>query len=311
MKIAVYTAAVPRREKNQFKRDLLMNFAQGARSAGDEVIVIDDLGVVDCDIAVLQGWIGMKTAPHLELRRSVIKHQRRTGGHTLVIDSNLLGFLAPQDFNRYLRYSLDGIFPTTGYYFDQDPDAGRWSTISKDYDFTERAWRDTGQYVLVCLQRHGGWSMDGFSVLDWLATTLPQIKQYTRRPIMVRGHPGSTKTLPLVRARFPGLAISDLPDIRQDLDRAWCTVTYNSSPGVASVLWGVPTFVTDPEPQRSQAWPWACSDLARLDAPYRPDRQDFYTQLAQCHFRTDKLTDGSAWCFMRARLPQRPKIPRQ
>ena len=302
MRVAVYTAAVPAKEKNQFKRELLTNFGRGVAAVGDQVLMIDDHRVVPADVAVLQGWIGMKTAPHLELRRQVIKHQRQNGAHTLVIDSNLLGFLAPQDFNRYLRYSLDGIFPTTGYYFDCDIDHGLWPMICHDYAFTEREWSQSGVYVLVCLQRDGGWSMDGLGVVDWLRRIIPQIQMYTTRPIMIRSHPGSQRTVPLVREAFPHIQISDRPDIRQDLDRAWCTVTYNSSPGVASVLWGVPTFVTDPTPQRSQAWPWANTDLAQLETPQRPERQDFYNRLSQCHWRTSDLAQGRAWRFMRDRI---------
>ena len=308
MRVAVYTAAVPAREKNQFKRELLTAFAQGVATSGDHVDVVADHRLVPADVAVLQGWIGMKTAPHLELRRQVIKHQRQTGGHTLVIDSNLLGFLAPQDFNRYLRYSLDGIFPTTGYYFDGCIDLTRWPEISGDYGFQERPWSQTGYAIVICLQRDGGWSMDGLGVVDWLRQIIPQIQRYTTRQIIIRSHPGSQRTVPLVQAAFPDIAVSERPDIREDLDRAWCTVTYNSSPGVASVLWGVPTFVTDPAPQRSQAWPWANTDLALLENPARPDRQNFYDRLGQCHWRTSDLAQGQAWRFMRERINQPRKI---
>lgn len=304
MKIAVYLGAVPAKTKNQAKRDLLRAFVVGARSAGDDVVESDDLQtVIDADIAVLQGWIGMKSAPHLNLRQRVIEHQQRQGKHTLVIDSNLFGFLDLNDRDRYLRYSLDGIFPTTGYYFDRDIDRSRWLEICKSYDFKERDWRCHGKYILICLQRQGGWSMDGFDVIDWLAQMLEKIRSVSARPIMVRPHPGSMKVLPEILRRWPQIAISDSADIRHDLDHAWCTVTYNSSPGVASLLWGVPAFVTDENYQRSQAWPEANTDLARIDDPVLNDRQKLYYRLAQCHFATADLQSGRPWRFMRDRLP--------
>lgn len=303
MKIAVYVSAVPSKAKNQFKRDLLTKFAVGARVAGDDVVLIDDVNrVVESDLAVLQGWIGMKTAPHLEQRRRVIKQQRKTNRHTLVIDSNLFGFLDPRDRDRYLRYSLDGIFPTTGYYFDQAIDPGRWTEIKRGYGWQERDWQMTGQSVLICLQRDGGWSMDGLAVMDWLEQVLPQIER-SGRSIIIRPHPGSLRVVPQVRQRWPDLVVSDLPDIRQDLDRAWCTITYNSSPAIASLMWGVPAFVTDPVPHRSQAWPVASTDLALIPDPPRPERQPLFERLAQCHFETNSLETGEAWRFMRTRLP--------
>ena len=303
MKIAVYLSAVPGKAKNEFKRSLLTRFALGAKAAGDEVWLVDNVDtVIAADIAVLQGWIGMKNAPHLEQRRRVIKQQRTTGRHTLVIDSNLFGFLAPHDRDRFLRYSLDGIFPTTGYYFDRDIDTSRWQEITHSYGWVERDWQTTGQSVLICLQRDGGWSMDGLKVVDWLGQIIPQI-QRSGRPIIIRPHPGSLKTVPEVRRLWPQIEISELPDIRQDLDRAWSCVTYNSSPGVASLMWGVPAFVTDPVPQRSQIWPFACDDLSLIQDPPRPDRRALFERLAQCHFATDNLETGAAWQFMRARLP--------
>lgn len=304
MKIAVYLAAVPAKTKNKSKKEFLNAFAYGAKAAGDDVWLVENPEViVDADVAVLQGWIGMKAAPHLELRRRVIKSQRMQNKHTLVIDSNLFGFLHPTDRDRYLRYSLDGIFPTTGYYFDNDPDPSRWHEIKQSYNFQERVWSSSGNHVLVCLQRDGGWSMDGLSVVQWLERIIPQIRTSTDRPIVIRPHPGSLKTVPEVQKRWPEISISGQDDIRHDLDQAWCTVTYNSSPGVASLLWGVPAFITDPHAQRSQAYGYSSTDLKDIERPYRPQRDGFYVRLAQCHFATNSLADGNAWRFMRSRLP--------
>lgn len=303
MKIAVYLAAVPQRSKQDAKRGYLTDFAYGAKAAGDEVWLVDRHEVIDADVAVLQGWIGMKQAPHLKLRQAVIKNQRKAGKHVLVMDSNLYGFLNTQDRDRYLRYSLNGIFPTTGYYFNRDVDPSRWEAIKKSYSFQERPWRSDGRYVLMCLQRNGGWSMDGYSVVDWVGDTIPRIKAATDRPILLRAHPSNQNILGELRMRWPGIEISAESDIRDDFDKAWAVVTYNSSPGVAGLLWGVPTWVTDPDPRRSQAYPTAFTDLSKIDNHILPERQDFYYRLAQSHFDWDEVRSGQAWSFMRARLP--------
>lgn len=303
MKLAVYLSGIPPKAKNQAKRELLTRFAQGAKKAGDEVWLVNQSQTIDCDVAVIQGWIGMKSAPHLELRKRVITEVTKRK-HVLVIDSNLFGFLNPADKDRYLRYSLDGIFPDTGHYFDQVPDPSRWPTIKTAYDFKERTWTTQGSHVLVTLQRNGGWSMGDIPVQTWLDKTIPLIRKHSSRPIIVRPHPGNLAIVPSLKLPPVGkISWSANQDIRDDLNHAWATVTYNSSPGVASLLWGVPAFVTDPQPTRSQAFPWASSDLTKIEQPLRPDRQDFYTRLAQCHWSLNELDTGEAWQFMRQRLP--------
>lgn len=304
MKVAVYLAAVPAKAKNAHKRDLLSRFAQGVVAAGDSVELVDDpTCVVEADIAVIQGWVGMKSSPHLLLRQQVIDQQAGSKKHTLVIDSNLFGFLDINDRDRYLRYSLDGVFPTTGHYFYNQVDRSRWQEIKRSYGFRERDWTVSNPNVLICLQRDGGWSMDGLHVMSWLEQVIPIIKSVSARPIVIRPHPGSMKIVGDIRRRWPRMIISDQQALAQDLDQAWCTVTYNSSPGVASLLWGVPAFVTDTNPGRSQAWPEASNDIREIEQPLRPDRTQFYHRIAQCHFATTSLSDGQAWRFMRARLP--------
>jgi len=303
MKVAVYLSGVPRKSKNEFKRDILTRFAYGAKLAGDEVFLVDQDEPIECDVAVLQGWIGMKAGAHLEVRRRVIKQQRRNTRHTLVMDSNLFGFLEPTDFNRYLRYSLDDVFPTTGYYFDRDPDLSRWQRIKAHYGFAERGWSNNGHAILIALQRNGGWSMGDVPVQQWLDMVLPKIRQHTDRPIVIRPHPGNLAIVPTIQLPLvPAVSWSTRQDIREDLNQAWATVTYNSSPGVASILWGVPAFVTDPQPSKSQAWPWASDNLAEIESPRRGDRQEFYTKLAQCHWSSAEVDSGEAWRFMRQRL---------
>lgn len=305
MRVAVYLAAVPAKAKNKFKRDMLLAFARGVQQHGDTVILVDELRTVDADLAVIQGWVGMKSGPHLTLRQQVIDQQQIRHRDVMIIDSNLFGFLAPEDFNRYLRYSINGIFPTTGHYFDNAIDTSCWPAIAASYGFRPRPWRSSGAHVLICLQRAGGWSMDGQNVLSWVQATVNRLKRYTDLPIVVRGHPGSMNTLAEIKTHVPGIRISTEPDLRRDLDASWATVTYNSSPGVASVLWGVPTFVTDPVPQRSQAWPLVNTDLSNIMKPLMPDRESFYHRLAQCHWATGELSSGAAWRFFKDRLPIR------
>lgn len=303
MQVAIYLSGIPAKSKNQQKRQALMDFAAGVAAAGDQPILVQGHETVSCDIAVIQGWVNSKAGAHLRIRSDAIDRQRAEGKHIVVIDSNLLGFLEPNDFNRYLRYSLDGIFPTTGYYFQNNIDTGRWPSIKQRYAFRERDWNLNGRHILICLQRNGGWSMGPVPVLTWLASTITELRMHTDRPIIVRAHPGNQEIIPQIRITDPKTIISRSPDIRADLTNAWACVTYNSSPGVAGLLWGVPVWVTDPDPAKSQAWPMAHRKLSKIETPFYANRQGLYDRLGQCHFSSDELRSGLAWQFMRARLP--------
>lgn len=307
MKVAIYLSGIPVKSKNEQKRQVLTDFGAGVLAAGDEVIFVDNYTTVDCDLAVIQGWVNSKAGAHLRIRGDAIDRQLREGKHIVAIDSNLFGFLEPNDFNRYLRYSLDGIFPTTGDYFNHNIDPVRWQNIKQNYGFVERDWNRNGSNILICLQRHGGWSMGKTSVFDWLDTIIPKIRKNSDRPIIIRPHPGNLAVVPNIQLKWPNTRFSNETDIRSDLNNAWATVTYNSSPGVASLIWGVPVWVTDPDPNKSQAGPWAMTKLSKIEAPLYPDREAFYNQLSQCHFNSQELTSGMAWRFMRQRLPNTPR----
>jgi len=307
--VAVYVSGVPAKTKHTEKRELLYRFGRGVKQAGDKLKIVDGFQVLDADVAVIQGWIGMKIGAHLKLRETVINYQRQCGKHTLVIDRNLFGFLNPNNRDQYLCYSLDGIFPTTGFYFDTRINEQRWESIKRNYGFTERPWKQ-GDNILITLQRNHGWSMgQQLSVQNWLNKIIPEIRQHTDRPIIIRPHPGDGKTIRTLQITDRNWKFSSEADIRGDFENAWATVTYNSSPGAASLIWGVPAFVTDPKPDKSQAYPWASADLSTIAQPYMPDRRQFYNAISQSHFNNNELESGEAWAFMRERLVDAPKTP--
>ena len=64
--IAVYRSAIAKLNKSEFKKTLLTDWAYGAKASGlgDDIYLVDDDEVIDADLAVLQGWVGMKTGSH-------------------------------------------------------------------------------------------------------------------------------------------------------------------------------------------------------------------------------------------------------
>jgi len=297
-----YYKGIPPNNNNPEKPAILDNFCHGVRSVGDIAVAHQAMDVIPCDVALIQGYVHEhgKQAPHLQLRQNAIELQKKNGKRSLIVDSNLFLYANSANPLHYLRYSFDGVFPTTGFYFDQDVDPTRWQKISRDLNISLKPWRTSGNHILICLQRHGGWSMGGFSVIDWLNQTILQIRQYSRkRPIVVRAHPGDKKIKTILKIHHKNVYLSTNEKLVDDFRNAWATVVYNSSPSAASLIQGIPAFLTDPRPENSQSCGIANIDLSKIESPEMPDRQQWIERLSMCHWKFDELRSGEAWQFFR------------
>lgn len=299
-KVVSYLRGIPASNKNPEKPGSLTNFIIGVNSNGDTGIVSNDLNLTSCDVAVIQGYVHEdgKQAPHLEFRRRILEHQKKNHNRTIIVDSNLFLYADPGNTKGYLRYSYDGIFPNTGEYCYDLPNPARWEKIRKDLKIDLKPWRKNGNHILLCLQRNGGWSMKGMPVVDFFNQTISAIRRHTNRPIIVRTHPGDKKATIYARElKGRGVTLSNKTTLLEDLKDSWCTVVYNSSPSVASVIEGVPTFVLDTE--YSQAAPVANLNLSDIENPTMPERLEWVQKLAQCHWNNNDLISGEAWNHMR------------
>lgn len=299
-----YYCGIPSTNKNPEKPLILDNFLQGVKASGDNAIAHTGMNTVPCDVALIQGFVHehSKSAPHLQLRQYAIELQKKNNQRSLIVDSNLFLYADPMNTKTYLRYSFDGIFPTTGFYFDQDADPNRWQKISKALNIDIKPWRTTGDHILICLQRHGGWSMGGLDVQTWLDRTIMQVRQHSKRPIIVRTHPGDKKIKAILKINHKNVHLSNNERLITDLYHAWAMVVHNSSPSVASAIEGVPVFVTDPTPQHSQAYEIANIDLGKLENPDMPERKTWIERISMCHWNFDELRSGEAWQFFKRYL---------
>jgi hypothetical protein len=296
-----YYAGIPPNNRNLEKPQILDYFCQGVLTSGDNVIAHRGLNALTCDVALIQGFVHEhgKSAPHLQLRQNAVDLQKRTNKRSLIVDSNLFLYADKTNSLHYLRYSFDGVFPTTGFYFDRDIDPSRWEQISRDLGISLKPWRTQGNHILICLQRNGGWSMRGLDVIQWMNSTILEIRKYSKRPIVVRPHPGDKKINGYLKVNHKSVSISTKTDLRDDLHNAWATIVYNSSPSVASIIEGVPAFLTDPQPQHSQSTPVANTNISRIEDPLMIDRQLWIERLSMCHWKFDELKSGAAWKFFR------------
>jgi hypothetical protein len=301
MKVISYLRTVPPGNKNPEKENILTYFVQGVNHVGDQGMLQEQTTLLDCDVAVIQGWVheGSRSSIHLNFRKSIIDKQHADRKHVLIADSNLFLYADKTNPHHYLRYSFDGVFPTTGNYFNSIVDPDRWQQISKDHGINLKPWRTQGNHILICTQRNGGWSMKGFDVVEWLEKTVTEIRKYTARPIIVRAHPGDKNAINYLNSKDPRWSISNAEKITDDFINAWAVITYNSSPAVAAAIEGIPVFVTDPRPQVSQAFEVANTELSLIESPKLFERQQWIEKTSMSHWNFQQLKSGEAWQHIR------------
>ena len=141
--------------------------------------------------------------------------------------------------------------------------------------------------------------MRGFDVIAWMNQTIQQIRQHSKRPIIVRAHPGDKKIKSILKINHKNVQLSSNERLVDDLRGAWATVVYNSSPSVASLIEGVPVFLTDPIPEYSQTFGLSDVDLSKIENPTLVERQAWVERLAMCHWNFNELKSGEAWNFFR------------
>lgn len=297
--VVAYLSGVPSAHKSPHKIEVLRRFVNGVNKVGDRGIAHTSSNLISADVGVIQGWVheGSASSPHLILRKKVASNTQNT--HTVIVDSNLFNYKDKNHPIHYSRYSMDGIFPTTGNYFWDTPDPSRWRQISRDLGITLKDWRTSGDHILICTQRNGGWSMKGTSVIDWLDYIVNEIRKYSDRPIIVRGHPGDKNTKNYLRDQPGKYIVSRNPNIIQDFKNAWAMVNYNSTPAVAASIEGIPAFITDPTPQTSQAYGVANTDIKKLESPDLNDRKAWVEKISMCHWHFGELESGKCWEHIR------------
>jgi len=58
-------------------------------------------------------------------------------------------------------------------------------------------------------------------------------------------------------------------------------------------------FVTDPSPNKSQAFKVANFDISKIEYPLMPVREQWIEKIAMSHYNFDDLKSGKAWSVMK------------
>ena len=213
----------------------------------------------------------------------------------------------------YHRWSWFSYFQDKGNYNNQNCPSDRWEQIKKDQGITVKDWRTTGEHILFLMQRPGDTStipmLEKYGTYqNFLNTILKQIRNYTRRPIIIRMHPlrrdqqhTILKTVDLQGAKisennFGSGKLDGGAGLEEDFKNAWAVIGYNTNALTESVCEGIPTFSLCPS---SMAWDVSNTDLRDLEDPQIFDREQWLYNLSYCQWKEDEIARGDPWFHLK------------
>lgn len=310
IKVISYLQTVPGAHANYNRKTekdmILKNFVEGVQRQGDiSQLHYGKQIIASSDVGVIQGWVHDRIdTPHLRMRKILIDYYINNNKKLITADANLFLFANRLNPHHYLRYSFNGIFPNTGIYCDDNPHPYRWEQIQRDLNITIGARKTSGSKILFCLQRNGGWSMDGKDVIDWTVDTINEIRKYSDRIIRLRAHPGDKRASEYLNAanlKFQGIKNIEFSEpgipIEQDLKDTWAVVNHNSSSIVGPIIYGYPAFITDPD--RSQCAEVSHKSFEYIETPQEFDREKWLHRISMFHWKFEELKNGKCWAHMR------------
>jgi hypothetical protein len=154
-------------------------------------------------------------------------------------------------------------------------------------------WRSNGRDIIICGQhdKSNQWRKMP-PMADWIVSTIDEIRKHTARPIIVRPHPRCglmlNHTFEQVTIQRPHHLLNTYDDFDFDFHNAWAVVNWSSNPATQAVIGGVPVFV-GPE---SLALDVGNKDLATINTPLMPNRQQWLNDLAYTEWTTEEISSG-------------------
>jgi hypothetical protein len=287
------------------KKELMDNFAHGVTINNDKVIGYhnkDNIESYPIDAGFILGY-----TLEQNYRKHVITILERADIPRIYVDSNILNYSTTS--HEWHRYSLNSVYPSTGTYIYDEVDKTKWDRFSKYHNVSLKPWRTNGNHILILCQRSNGWNLFGVNQDRWLNKTITKIRKHSDRPIIIRMHPGDRGRFDfsnrIVQEYGSKVTISQSPNIVQDLHDCWCTVGYNSTPNVVSLIEGIPNIITDPD----NCWGKDISGvkLNRIEKPHMPDREEWIHIIANIHWSNEEVRSGKLWSAIRNYISSVPE----
>ena len=138
-----------------------------------------------------------------------------------------------------------------------------------------KPWQYEGDYILFIPPSEHVKKYFWFDK-NWEEQTLKTIKRHTRKEIKIR-----TK--------------DSKESLDKDLEKAFCTVSYQSTVCIKSIMSGVPSFCAN----ESMGLPVSLTDMSQIKDPlYTPERDKWIENLLANQFTMTEIQNGTAWKYV-------------
>lgn len=159
----------------------------------------------------------------------------------------------------------------------------------------EMAPRNSGRAVLICgqLAHDASHGMDFAGCRRWAEGMALMIGSVSNRPIYWRPHPREAQY------ELPGGQLSDARkrSLPEDLEEAWCVVTYNSTAGLEALMAGVPV-ICDEQAYYAELCETDPERVEAVELPPVMKRWEFFSRLAYTQWSLEEMGAGLAHNFI-------------
>ena len=80
--------------------------------------------------------------------------------------------------------------------------------------------------------------------------------------------------------------------IQDQLNKAWCTVTYTSGSGIDAVLQGIPNIACD---TGSMVYDVSSKEISEVENPFTGDKLEWTNKIAHCQWSIEEFESGECW----------------
>ena len=282
---------------HQQHREVLHSFAKGC---GGDITTSNNVNDYDC--AVIFGSYKKKRGrPQHQGKGKIIE----SGIPYIQLETQLIGRPIDTAIHNEFRVGVNGfLWDDANWGFEHIEDDRSKKVFERNGYDPDVPWKQDGEYILLCMQKVGDASLRDADVFEWTENTVNDIRKHTDRKIIIRPHPLYRKSSLHNTLKEKVLNVSNthwqetdlLKDgfvsIQEQLQKAWCTVTYTSGSGIDAVINGIPNIACD---TGSMVYDVSSKDIAEIENPYRGEKKEWTNRIAHCQWNIDEFESGECW----------------